>query len=209
MPVVTKENYHGPYELLEAMRYKKLDRWSYVQDYDDYLAQSQAIFVGHGIRIGLDGTNKTRIAQIYNNSPMYPFGVRRGWIIKKLNGTDLAPIFLAGDGAAYRDLIGPSQAGVTNTFLFVTPEGKDSIITTTKSTFTLNTVLHFDTLVLKTGVTGHLVFEQFVEFLLLLILHNFLGEFLTHNADGIQEDAQLRTSSRIPVLVRTGVDMTS
>ncbi|HBH82771.1 MAG: hypothetical protein A2X05_00755 [Bacteroidetes bacterium GWE2_41_25] len=163
MPVVTKENYHGPYELLEAMRYKKLDRWSYVQDYDDYLAQSQAIFVGHGIRIGLDGTNKTRIAQIYNNSPMYPFGVRRGWIIKKLNGTDLAPIFLAGDGVAYRDLIGPSQAGVTNTFLFVTPEGKDSIITTTKSTFTLNTVLHFDTLVLKTGVTGHLVFEQFVE----------------------------------------------
>lgn len=163
MPVVTKENYPGPYELLGAMRYKKLDRWSYVQDYKDYLAQSQAIFVGHGIRIGLDRNNKTRIAQIYNKSPMYVFGVRRGWIIKKLNGTDLAPIFIAGDGTAYRDLIGPSQAGITNTFLFETPEGKDSTITTTKSTFTLNTVLHYDTLILKSGVTGHLVFEQFVQ----------------------------------------------
>ena len=163
MPVVTKEDYPGPYELLEAMRYKELDRWSYVQEYDDYIAQSQAIFVGHGIRIGLDNTNKTRIAQIYNKSPMYAFGVRRGWIIKKLNGTDLAPVFIAGDGAAYSALIGPSEAGVTNTFLFETPEGKDSTITTTKSKFILNTVIHYDTLVLKTGVTGHLVFEQFVE----------------------------------------------
>jgi carboxyl-terminal processing protease len=163
MPVVTKEDYPDPYKLLEAMRYKKLDRWSYVQDYQDYLDQSQAIFVGHGIRIGLDGTNKTRIAQIYNKSPMYSLGVRRGWIIKKLNGTELAPIFISGDGTAYSSLIGPSTAGVTNTFLFETPEGKDSTITTTKASFTLNTVLHYDTLMLKTGVTGHLVFEQFVQ----------------------------------------------
>ncbi|HUX94477.1 MAG TPA: S41 family peptidase [Bacteroidales bacterium] len=163
MPVVVKEDYSGPRELLEAMRYKELDRWSYIQDYDDYLNQSQAIFVGHGIRLGLDENNKMRIAQIYNNSPMYALGVRRGWIIKKLNDTDLAPIFIAGDGEAYYNLIGPSTAGVTNKFLFETPEGKDSTITTTKTTFTLNTVLDYDTLHLKTGITGHLVFEQFIE----------------------------------------------
>ena len=163
MPVAVKENYPGPRELLEAMRYKKLDRWSYIQNYDDFLNQSQAIFVGHGIRIGLDYNNKTRIAQIYNNSPMYALGVRRGWIIRKLNDTDLAPIFIAGDGEAYYNLIGPSTAGITNKFLFETPEGKDSTITTTKASFTLNTVLYYDTLHLKTGITGHLVFEQFVE----------------------------------------------
>jgi carboxyl-terminal processing protease len=163
MPVVVKENYPGPVELLQAMKYKELDRWSAVQKYDDFVAESQAIFVGHGIRIGLDQNNQTRIAQIYKKSPMYTLGVRRGWIIKKLNGTDLAPIFISGDGEAYYSLIGPSQAGITNTFLFQTPEGKDSTITTTKSTFTLNTVLYYDTLMLKTGVTGHLVFEQFVE----------------------------------------------
>ena len=162
MPTVDKEAYPGPYELLEAMRYKKLDRWSYVQTYDDFSKQSQAIFVGHGIRIGLDINNKTRIAQIYNKSPMYALGVRRGWIIKKLNDTELAPIFIAGDGEAYYNLIGPSTAGVTNKFLFQTPEGKDSVITTTKAQFTLNTVLNYDTLHLKTGITGHLVFEQFV-----------------------------------------------
>ena len=163
MPVIVKENYTGPRELLEAMRYKKLDRWSYIQDYSDFLNQNQAIFVGHGIMIGLDNNNKTRIAQIYNKSPMYALGVRRGWIIKKLNDIDLAPVFIADDGEAYYNLIGPSTAGVTNKFLFETPEGKDSTLSTTKTKFTLNTVLYYDTLHLKTGITGHLVFEQFVE----------------------------------------------
>jgi hypothetical protein len=33
----TKSNYQDPYELLEAMRYKKLDRWSFVADYDKFM----------------------------------------------------------------------------------------------------------------------------------------------------------------------------
>ena len=32
MPVVVKEDYKDPYELLNAMRYKALDRWSFVQN---------------------------------------------------------------------------------------------------------------------------------------------------------------------------------
>ena len=162
MPTVTKSNYPDPYELLNAMRYKKLDRWSYIQKYQDFVDQTNATFVGHGIRIGLDHTNKTRIVQIYNKSPLYSLGVRRGWIIKKLNGTELAPIFVAGDANAYYTLIGKSEAGVTNTFLFETPEGKDSTITSTKTTFTMNTVLYYDTLKLNSGVAGYIVYDQFV-----------------------------------------------
>jgi len=163
MPVVKKENYSDPYELLEAMRYRKLDRWSYVQDYKEFDQQQRAEFVGHGIRIGLDENNKARIAQIYNKAPMYAKGVRRGWIIKKLNDKELAPIFINNDWAAYNNLIGPSNAGITNKFLFEMPNGKDTTITDTKSTFTYNTVIHYDTLELKTGTTGHIVFEQFIQ----------------------------------------------
>ena len=54
MPAVTKEDYKDPYELLEAMRYKTLDRWSYIQTYTEYQAQSTGSFVGHGISMGLD-----------------------------------------------------------------------------------------------------------------------------------------------------------
>lgn len=162
MPVVVKENYQTPYELLNAMAYKTLDRWSYVQTYEQYQAQSQGAFVGHGISMGLDQANQVRIAQIYKNSPLYAKGVRRGWIVKKLNGTDLAPIFIARDGDAYSQLIGAAQAGITNTFLFQTPASKDSTISSTKASFTLNTVMLSDTLHLKSGITGHLVFDQFI-----------------------------------------------
>jgi carboxyl-terminal processing protease len=163
MPVVVKEDYKDPYELLDAMKYKTLDKWSFVQTYDEYLAYTQGSFIGHGISMGLDSTKKVvRIAQIFKNSPLYAKGVRRGWIVKKLNGTELAPIFIARDSAAYNHLIGKAQAGVTNAFLFQIPDGRDSTITSTKSSFTLNSVILYDTLHLKSGITGHLVFDQFI-----------------------------------------------
>jgi C-terminal processing protease CtpA/Prc len=162
MPVVVKTDYTNPYDLLEAMKYKTLDRWSFMETYDQYLAQNSGSFVGHGISMGLDPSNQVRIAQIYTLSPLYSKGVRRGWIVKKLNGTDLAPIFIANDGTAYNNLIGASSTSVTNTFLFQTPAGKDSTISSTKASFTLNTVILADTLHLKSGITGHLVFDQFI-----------------------------------------------
>ena len=162
MPVVTKTDYKDPNTLLTAMEYKTLDRWSFIQTYAQYIAQSTGSFVGHGIQMGMDPLNQVRIAQIYSNSPLYTKGVRRGWIVKKLNGTPLAPIFLTNDATAYSNLIGASTAGITNTFLFQTPAGKDSTISSAKASFTLNTVILADTLHLKSGITGHLVFDQFI-----------------------------------------------
>jgi C-terminal processing protease CtpA/Prc len=163
MPVVVKTNYKDPYELLDAMMYKTLDRWSFVETYSQFQTQNQGGFVGHGISLGLDQTKTTvRIAQIYNKSPLYKKGVRRGWIVKNLNGTPLAQVFIDKDSATYNRLIGKPLAGVTNTFLFQTPDGKDSTIISTKASFILNTVILSDTLHLKSGITGHLVFDQFI-----------------------------------------------
>ena len=161
MPVVTKEDYATPYTLLDAMMYKALDRWSFVETYDEYQAQMNGTFVGHGIRLGLDPSDQVRIAMIYDKSDLYAKGVRRGWIVKTLNGTALAPIFISGDGTTYNNLIGPSTAGITNTFVFHTPAGKDSTIASTKASFTTNPVLKADTLHLSTGIAGHIVLEQF------------------------------------------------
>ncbi len=91
MPTVNKDDYADPYELLDAMRYKELDRWSFVADYDEFMAEMQGTFVGHGFRIGVDDSGNASIAMIYNNSPLYANGVRRGWIVKKINDTDVAP----------------------------------------------------------------------------------------------------------------------
>ena len=163
IPAISKEDYADPYTLLKAMTYKTLDRWSFVADYDAFNAEMQGTFVGHGISIGLDENNVARIAMIYNKAPLYASGVRRGWIVKKVNNTEVAPIFISGDAAAYNTMFGPSTAGVTNTFLFQKPSGVDTTISSTKASFTVNSVLVYDTLKLKTGVTGHLVFDAFIE----------------------------------------------
>ncbi|MFN8239155.1 MAG: S41 family peptidase [Bacteroidales bacterium] len=162
LPTVTLSDYKDPYELLDALRYKKYDRWSFVEDYTSYVSSMQGTFVGHGIRIGLSPDNKTRIVMIYKNSPMYALGVRRGWIIKKLNGTELAPVFIAKDWTQYGQLIGASTTGVENTFLFQTPRGNDTTIVTKKSSFQVNSVTYYDTLNLKSGKTGYLVFDEFI-----------------------------------------------
>ncbi len=163
MPSVTKENYSNPYELLEAMRYREIDRWSFVADYDEFMAEIEGTFVGHGFRIGLDQTGKARIAMIFKNSPLYSEGVRRGWIVKKINGYDIASILASNDSEAYLAAIGPSEAGVTNLFIFERPDGAEVTVSSTKQSFTINSVILYDTLDLSTGITGHLVFESFIE----------------------------------------------
>ena len=167
LPTITLSDYKDPYELMNALRYKSLDRWSFVDDYNAFVANMNGTFVGHGIRMGLDAQRKARIVTIYKNSPLYTNGaggpgVRRGWIIKTLNGTDLAAIIASGNSTAYSNLIGASTADVTNTFVFQTPRGNDTTAVTAKKSFNVNSVMLYDTLTLKTGKTGHLVFDEFI-----------------------------------------------
>ena len=133
MPTVTKGDYKDPYELLEAMRYKELDKWSFVADYTEFTAEMEGTFVGHGFRIGVDDSGKARIAMIYEESPLHKeYGVSRGWIVKSINGTDIASILSSGNTAAYNDVIGASKAGVTNTFVFQKPDGSELTVSSTK-----------------------------------------------------------------------------
>lgn len=166
MPVVDRYNFSNPYDLLQAMRYRELDRWSFVADYEEFLSEMGGTFVGHGIRVGLAEDNTARIAQIYNNAPLYAEGVRRGWKLKSVNGYDIAAIFLANDDATYYTAFGPSTAGITNNFIFENPEGNEVAIASTKASFSVNSVILYDTICLdaaKTKVAGHLVFESFIE----------------------------------------------
>jgi carboxyl-terminal processing protease len=178
-----KDNYDDPYSLLEAMRYKSLDRWSFIADYDEFMAEMQGTFVGHGFRIGLDPAGKARISMIYNKSALYSEGVRRGWIVKSINGTDIAPILLSGDAAAYTRVIGPGTAGITNIFVFTKPDGTEVTVSSTKSSFTQNTVLLSETLQLSTGPAGHIVFESFIT----PSSDELASAFATFKANGIKD----------------------
>jgi len=163
MPTVKVSDYKGPYDLLEALRYKPIDKWSRVYTWDDYVAIATGSFVGHGIRLGLDGNDNVRVVSLYTGSDLWPRGVRRGWIVKSVNGTLLAPIFISGDNDAYNAVMGASTAGITNEFLFIRPDGTEVTYSSTKASFTLNTVTNPTILNLTSGKTGYFAFDSFIE----------------------------------------------
>ncbi len=163
MPTVKASDFAGPEQILEALRYKPTDRWSFVTDYESFIASMQGSFVGHGIRMSLDPANNVRVVSLYEGSDLWPKGVRRGWIVKEINGTLIAPIFISGNNTAYNDLMGPATAGITNTFKFVNPDGQELTYSSTKASFTINSVTASKILDLPGGKTGYLCFETFIE----------------------------------------------
>ena len=163
MPTVKISDYDGPEEILEALRYKTRYKWSFVTDYESFMASMQGTFVGHGIRMSLDNSNNVRVVSLYDGSDLWPKGVRRGWIVREINDTPVAPIFISGDDAAYNSLMGPSTAGYTNKFLFQKPDGTTVTYSSTKSSFTINSVTAAKVLDLTSGKTGYLSFETFID----------------------------------------------
>lgn len=164
MPQVNKELYSDPYKLMEAMRYKPLDRFSYVADYTEWNNEMSGVVSGyHGIRVGIDPAGKARIALIYRESPMYASGVRRGWIIKSVNNVDIAAAITSGNQSAYNAAFGANEVGISNKFVFTRPNGTDTTITSAKAAFNTKAVLAYDTIHLKNGIAGHIVYESFIQ----------------------------------------------
>jgi len=163
MPTVKVSDYSGPEELLEALRYRQRDRWSFVTDFESFMASMEGSFVGHGIRMGLDEMNNVRVVSLYEGSDLWPKGVRRGWIVKEINETAIAPIFISGNNTAYNNLMGPGTAGTTNSFKFINPDGQEVTYNSVKSSFIINSVTASKVLDLPGGKTGYLCFETFID----------------------------------------------
>jgi carboxyl-terminal processing protease len=156
MPEVNPSGFRSPHELLEALRHHPLDRWSYIsswQEFDSYFRESK--FIGYGFGSGWDQNARLRITFIYNSTDLYQEGVRRGWLMESINGTPVRP------GVNINQMLGANEAGVTNNFLFIDPEGREIEITAAKKEVTMNSVLHRDVLESAGRKIGYLVFQNF------------------------------------------------
>lgn len=158
MPEVNPGSYTSPYDLLNDLVYEPIDRWSFLmptEEFDRYFTSGE--FVGHGFSSKMDAQDNLRVAFIYTDSDLYPQGVRRGWIIKEVNGTVVTP-------SNYTEpLFGASEAGVTNTIIFEDTEGNEVELTSTKKTVNINTVLYSGIYETGSKKVGYCVYESFIE----------------------------------------------
>ncbi|TVQ90475.1 MAG: hypothetical protein EA393_05865 [Bacteroidetes bacterium] len=156
IPNINLSSYSDIFEVLEAIRYRPLDRWSFIIPWDEFLAFfMDSRIIGYGIGTSWDSNGKLRISFIHNTVEMYELGVRRSWIIEAINGTTLT------QGMNISQMLGPNQVGISNTFLFRKPDNTTVEFTLQKKDIVTNTVLHHQIIDLDGLKVGYMVLQSF------------------------------------------------
>jgi len=158
IPAITPAKYPSVYEVLEAIRYKPLDRWSFITDWAEFVAYFQeSRLIGYGFGSAWDSSGKLRVAFIHNTTDMYDSGVRRGWIIDKINGVSVT------SSMNISQMLGANETGVSNTFTFIKPDNTSFELTLQKKDVFANTVLHHQIFEYPDLKIGYLVLQSFRE----------------------------------------------
>jgi C-terminal processing protease CtpA/Prc len=156
IPSVDPLQYKSPSDLLEAIKYKKLDRWSYIitlDEYNQYYVEGK--YYGHGFGYGTASDGTERITYIFKSSSLYKAGVRRGWIIKKIDNTRVSNNNIS-------SLLGENKAGITNTFTFGRESLPDTTIASTKSEVSMEMVLLDTVYTVSNRKVGYMVLYSFI-----------------------------------------------
>lgn len=167
MPEVDYTEYESPEDLLDALMYKELDKWSYITDKEDYYAlfeEGKYIGVGYGSKY--DENEDLRVRFVYKDSPADKAGMKRGDILLQINGKPISEI---SENDLWDDIMGEDKVGVVVNMSFENAEGVVNDVELTKEWVTMNTVLHYEILQhyepleQKEINIGYLVFNSFLE----------------------------------------------
>lgn len=156
MPSVTPKNYSTPVDLLEALKYKQLDRWSYIttrQQLEAYYEEGS--YVGFGFGSAFDQSGNLWITYTFANSPLRPLGIGRGWRIELIDGFQPTAQNVG-------NLFGPATVGLTRYFEFRGPNNELVSHTITKRNVTMNTVLMDSVYTIGANKVGYLVLKGFI-----------------------------------------------
>ncbi len=150
LPDLDLSKYNTPQEVMDALQKKPTDRWSFIEDAETYEQLfDQGKYEGYGVRFVWEDENTLRIALVFEDSPFYEAGVRRGWKVTKINGKAVSSV-------------SSSIEAATNTFELVSPDGKLITETFTKKEISINTVLHSSIISVNSTKVGYLAFNSFL-----------------------------------------------
>jgi carboxyl-terminal processing protease len=150
--------YNSNAALLEDLRYKTLDKWSYLTTIDEFDKAFTGQNAGHGVGFAIDQDDRVFLTFVYKESPAGKDGWQRGWEIIEVNGR---PISFYKVGSGYNLQLGPDSPGVTNTFKFRLPDGTLLERSIEKSEYQSNSVLHQSVFVEGDKKIGYWVYNSF------------------------------------------------
>jgi len=149
--------YATPSALMDALRYKTFDQWSVVitkTEYYQYFEEGKMI--GHGFLLGLDENDNVRVAFVYRSNQAFDQGVKRGWIVSRVNGNSVNP-------SNVFNLLGESEIGIRNRITFIDEDGVVQELTLTKEEIEITPVIHYEVLNQNDTMIGYMVFQDFID----------------------------------------------
>lgn len=174
---IIPSTYESPEKVLEAARYLPDDRFSYlVKDGNAFLnSVSTGESKSYGVYFKSDPLDQLRIAQVEEGSPAAAAGLKRGMILKSLNGTTRFNIIT---GIASID-----SYNSVNAIVLDESTGKELTVNLEKATFNKKTVLKSFVTSVAGKKAGYLLFTQFSQ----SSVAELDQVFTTFKAEGISE----------------------
>jgi carboxyl-terminal processing protease len=147
-------------EVLEALRYKELDRWSYLTTREAFNAAFTGQATGaHGVGLGIDQDENWFVTFVFKDGPAGKDGWERGWQFLEINGKPISQYKTASGGFNFQ--LGPNERGISNTFKFRLPDGTETTRTIIKDAFQTNSVLHETVYNVNEKKVGYWVYQSF------------------------------------------------
>lgn len=154
-------NYDSPGDMLNDIRYKELDKWTYItskQEYHTYYEEGKFIGIGYGSKY--DNNGDLRVRFVYKNSPADAVGLKRGDKILEINGV---PVEEIETNNLWNTIHGKDEVGVTVNMRIEDLENVVRDFDAEKEWVTINTVLNYELLEIEGLKIGYLNFLKFLE----------------------------------------------
>ena len=192
VPEVNVITFETPYELMDYLKYKPLDKWSFVMPKDEYLLYfEEGEMIGHGLLLGTDSSDRIRVSFVYTSAEAFEQGVRRSWIVDKIND-----VVVTRDN--FSDLIGPAEIGIRNKFDFINNGGEAVSLYLIKETLDITPVLHYEIIARNDKLIGYIVFQDFID-AALSELDNVFTEFTNNNIDELIIDLRYNAGGSLSI----------
>jgi carboxyl-terminal processing protease len=181
VPFVDPSAYASPEALLDELRYKQRDRWSYIttkESNDAYF--KQGLQRGLGYRLKYDPDQHLRFAIIRPGSPAAEAGLKRGEEVLAVGGRTIAEIE---QEDLWAEVMGQDQEGVEVTFTIEDALGAIKDITLIKRWYSTTTTPIVKVLNAGSKRVGYLLFGAFRE----LAMDELLSAFATLKANHVDD----------------------
>ena len=154
-------SYSSPSALLDAIRQKPLDRFSYITTQAaDQAFYGAGQYVGYGLGFDFTPANDLQVTQVFPGSPAATAGLERGDTVTEINGSSVPSLVASGK---LDDALAAPTTGVVVQFGYTDLAGQTHSVSLTSAVITQPSVGKVATLDAAGQPVGYILFNSFID----------------------------------------------